>query len=227
MANEVILVMVRTDIRPEIEAAWNEWYDSRHIPDRLKIPGFLSARRYVAVEGEPKYVSVYDLASTGVLASDPYLKLRDEEYASPPESFERITGQLPNISRGLYRQIFPEPGTYRMPETDFLFVVGFDVPALAVDEFNAWYNTEHIPGLLKVPGFASARRFMAVEEKMPERAGKIKTEPRFIALYDLKSADAIHSEAFAKVVETPWTQRMRTLGQRRVRFLGWRIYPKG
>ncbi len=226
MSREGILMMVRMDILPEVEADWNRWYDTRHIPDRLNIPGFISARRFVAIEGAPKYWSVYDLESVEVLASEPYLQLRDQEYSRPPDSFELITGKLPNISRGLYRQIYPEPGEYQVPDTEFLFAVGFDVPPERQEEFNAWYNTEHIPTLLRVPEFVTARRFVAEERQMPARAGKIKTTPQYVALYDLESEAAIRNESFGKAINTPWTVRIRSVASRRFRFLGRRIYPK-
>ena len=226
MKREGTLMMVRMDILPEIEEDWNRWYETRHIPDRLKIPGFLSARRFVAIEGEPKYWSVYDLASVEVLASEPYLQLRDQEYSRGADSFELITGRLPNISRGLYRQIYPEPDEYQAPGTEFLFAVGFDAPPERQEEFNAWYDTEHIPALLRVPGFITARRFIAEERPMPARAGKIKTVPQYVALYDLENEAVIRQEAFGKATNSPWALRIRSLASRRFRMLGRRIYPQ-
>ena len=40
------------------------------------------------------------------------------------------------------------------------------------DEYNDWYDNEHIPEFLKVPGFAAAQRFVAVpwmNGELPER----------------------------------------------------------
>ena len=31
------------------------------------------------------------------------------------------------------------------------------------EEFNAWYNTDHLPALLKLPGFLDAARYVAVK----------------------------------------------------------------
>jgi hypothetical protein len=41
----------------------------------MAVPGFLTARRFRAIEGGPKYLAVYDLESPEVLASEPYLRL--------------------------------------------------------------------------------------------------------------------------------------------------------
>jgi len=71
------LLAVWTDIAPEAEREFNEWYDSEHIPQLLGVPGFLSGRRYQAVEGEPKYLALYDLSDAEVLKSDAFRQVRE------------------------------------------------------------------------------------------------------------------------------------------------------
>lgn len=44
------LVMVWADIDPEFASGFNRWHDEEHLPQRLQIPGFLSARRYRAAD---------------------------------------------------------------------------------------------------------------------------------------------------------------------------------
>ena len=67
------LLMVWTDIDPEFEAEFNRWYDDEQIPRLLQVPGFLSAGRYSAVKGGPKYLAVYELEDHDVLRSSAYL----------------------------------------------------------------------------------------------------------------------------------------------------------
>ena len=67
------LLMVWTDIDPEFEAEFNHWYDEEHLPRLLEVPGFLSAGRYVAVKGAPKYLAMYELEDHNVLRSTAYL----------------------------------------------------------------------------------------------------------------------------------------------------------
>jgi len=226
MINEGIMVMVRTDILPNIETDWNTWYDTRHIPDRLNIPGFISARRFVAVEGAPKYLTVYDLTSVDVLASEAYLTLRDKEYSQPPDSYELITGKLPNFYRGLYKQIYPEQIEYHVPNTETILAAGYDVPTNKEEEFNVWYNTDHIPALLRVPGIVTARRFLAVETQLPPRAGRIKSSPKYVMLCDLESRDVLYSEAFLREANSPWSRMVRRWSSQAFRIEGRRIYPR-
>ena len=70
MANGLLLFM--TDIDPAHEDEFNRWYEEEHHAERMTIPGFLSARRFQAVEGTPKYLAIYDLESPDVLQSAPY-----------------------------------------------------------------------------------------------------------------------------------------------------------
>jgi hypothetical protein len=58
-----------------MEEEFNAWYDSEHVPERLSIQGFRSARRWVAgaAPGEGKYLATYELDSPGVLMTPEYL----------------------------------------------------------------------------------------------------------------------------------------------------------
>jgi hypothetical protein len=56
------------------ERDFNQWYDKEHIIERVSIPGFLEARRYVAVAAEPKYLNFYTTETLDVLRSPAYLQ---------------------------------------------------------------------------------------------------------------------------------------------------------
>jgi hypothetical protein len=92
MAAARYLFTASMDIDPDKEALFNEVYDREHIPLILKVPGVVSARRYVSepltmvmggekktivAEGEPRYSAVYELESPAVLTSDAWAKAVD------------------------------------------------------------------------------------------------------------------------------------------------------
>jgi len=58
-----------------MEEEFNAWYDSEHLPERLAIPGFRSARRWSAdcAPAEGKYRATYELDSPAVLQSPAYI----------------------------------------------------------------------------------------------------------------------------------------------------------
>ena len=65
-------LLVTMEPPPALEEEFNDWYDTEHIPERARIPGFESAMRFVCVSGWPKYLAFYDLEASGVLESDAY-----------------------------------------------------------------------------------------------------------------------------------------------------------
>lgn len=73
MAKGRALLIVRSQVVPEREDEYNRWYNEVHLRDMMKVPGVLSARRYVALLDEPKYAAVYELESEEVFKSEPYL----------------------------------------------------------------------------------------------------------------------------------------------------------
>ena len=88
---------------PALEEEFNAWYDTEHIPERLSVPGFETALRYVCTDGAPRYLAMYDLASPGVLDSPAYLKVGFDN-ASPWT--KRVTSRV-RIYRSFGFQIYP------------------------------------------------------------------------------------------------------------------------
>ncbi len=79
-----------------------------------------------------------------------------------------------------------------------LLMVWADVPADQEDEFNRWYNEEHLPERMAIPGFLSGARYEAV-----------KGGPKHLAYYELESAAVLETPAYKKVQANPteWTKR--------------------
>ena len=51
-------------------------------------------------------------------------------------------------------------------------------------EYNKWYNEQHIPDVLNVPGFVAAQRFRLADAQMGD------TNPhRYLALYEIETDD--------------------------------------
>lgn len=124
-----LLLMVWTDLAPEAdETAFNEWYHREHIPDRVRgIPGFLAGRRFAALEGGPKYLTLYELGEEGVLTSPAYLKLRSE----PDENSRKFIPHFRNVLRSISQPVVE----YGVGEGSFIsfaaFGPGGDLAALA------------------------------------------------------------------------------------------------
>src|SRR5262245_61530232 len=88
---------------PALEEEFNAWYDTEHIPERLSVPGFETALRYVCTDGSPRYLAMYDLASADVLKSPPYLKVG---FGNASPWTKRVTSRVRSY-RSFGDQIYP------------------------------------------------------------------------------------------------------------------------
>jgi len=188
-----------TEPPPQMEEEFNAWYDTEHLPERLAIPGFSSARRWIdpeAAAGTGKYLATYELDSPQVLQTPAYLAHVGDNFT--PWS-KRCLSRCVLFRRWAALQILPGDAPPD-PAARALFLACGDVTAEHEAEFNKWYDTEHIPLLAAVPGVLRARRFF-------DPAGK----PRYIALYELADAQVPRSAPWQAALNTPWAKRIDTL----------------
>jgi len=95
------LLLTLTEPPAGMVEEFNAWYDEEHLPERLAIPGFRSARRWVAGS---TYLATYELDSPEVLSSPPYL-LR---YQNQTPWSRRCLGKCVTFKRWACEQL--EPG---------------------------------------------------------------------------------------------------------------------
>jgi hypothetical protein len=94
------VLLVQNDVAAGCEEEFNRWYQGQHVPERLAVPGFRSARRYRAVDDGPAYMAVYECDSIEVLASSVYR----ERLANPTEWTVKIMPGFRNMLRSACRQ---------------------------------------------------------------------------------------------------------------------------
>jgi hypothetical protein len=92
-----LLLVVHTDVDPAHEDEFNTWYNDDHVPALIGQPGFIRARRYVAVEGQPKYLAIYEFEREENRKTPEYQKVR----GTGP-----VTPHVRNMSIAVFRQIF-------------------------------------------------------------------------------------------------------------------------
>ena len=195
------LLMLWTDVDAEHEAEFNRWYDEEHVPRIMEVPGFLSAGRYVALRGGPRYLAMYELEDVGVLRTAAFLD--DLRFKPSPRRTRASGGHVGrNYILNGYRQIFPartDPIELTMGPSPFLQMGRIDIPAHMEEEFNDWYNTCYIPGYLAVPGVIRARRYLVVDG-----------QPRYLTVYEFENPGVPDSAAWQRARESnPWNARIR------------------
>ena len=100
-----VLQMGRIDVSNAVEEEFNDWYNTVYIPGYLTVPGCINARRYVAVEGQPKYLTLYEFENTGVPESEAWNRVRD---SNPWTRRVRPYLRHDEGSPGVYRRIYPK-----------------------------------------------------------------------------------------------------------------------
>ncbi len=81
------------------EAEFNRWYDREHLEERVAIPGFLEARRYVAHDGNPKYLSLYSTETFEVLNSPAYRAALANQTAWSKANIARFRDMIRGVAR--------------------------------------------------------------------------------------------------------------------------------
>lgn len=80
-----------------------------------------------------------------------------------------------------------------------LFMVWVDMPADKEEDFNRWYNEEHIQELLAIPGVLNAARYVAVSGS-----------PKYLACYELETPEIRDTPEYRVHLDHPtdWSQRV-------------------
>ncbi len=96
----------------------------------------------------------------------------------------------------------------------FLLIASMDIELEKEDLFNEVYDTEHIPGILKVPGVMSVERLKSQPLKM-HFGGKLQEidvsgEPTYTAIYQIERPEVLASKAWGEAVEAGrWPTEVR------------------
>jgi hypothetical protein len=98
-----------------------------------------------------------------------------------------------------------------------LVLVCFDYSKAQVDEFNDWYDTEHIPERERTRVMLKAQRWLC------------RDNPRIsVAAYDLKNVECLRGPEYLAITgdnQSPWSKRMIGMCKQLLRFEGRQIYP--
>jgi len=77
----------------------DDWHTHEHFPERVGIPGFLRASRWVATGDGPRYLVVYEVENVEVLSDAPYL----ERLNNPTPWTSRMMPNFRGMTRGFCR----------------------------------------------------------------------------------------------------------------------------
>jgi hypothetical protein len=176
------------------EDEFHDWYDTEHLPERQRVPGFLVCQRWIGMPDRKISVATYDLDSVAVLKSPPYLAIGGENLS--PWS-KRVIGRVERLLCFEGDQILP--GDELPPDkAGGLLLNAMNVAPEFEAEFNEWYDREHIPALSAVPGVLRARRFRGSSG-----------DRQYVALYHLAAPEVQESAEWKTARESEWTDRLK------------------
>ncbi len=195
------------------EGEFHDWYDTEHLPERVRIPGFLTGRRWIGADNPKVSLVPYDLSDVTVLDGPAYRAIGGENLS--PWS-KRIVAKVGRILRFEGEQMATSDAV-APAGAGGLLLVGMTPGAAKEAAFNAWYDNEHVPALAAVPGVLSARRF-----RSREQGGT-----KYVALYHLRAPGVVESAEWKHAsASTPMPQDVRDTITDRVRLVC-RGYERG
>jgi len=176
------------------EDEFHDWYDTEHLPERVRVPGFLVCQRWIGTRDRKISVATYDLDGVAVLTSPAYQAIGGQNLS--PWS-KRVTAQVERLMRFEGDQILP--GDQLPPDkAEGLLLNAMNIAPELEAEFNEWYDKEHIPALSAVPGVLCARRFRGTSGNR-----------KYVALYHLATPEVQESAEWKQARQSDWTSRLQ------------------
>ena len=141
-------MLLSFDIDPEAIDEHDQWHTHEHLPERLSIPGFRRGTRWVATEGKPRYMVLYEVESLHVLASEAYLARLN----NPTPWAIRMMPHYRGMRRGLCAVV----GSFGLGQGSVAALVRFTAEEARATELQQWLLQEVLPACPQLPGLPSA-----------------------------------------------------------------------
>jgi hypothetical protein len=141
-------MLLSFDVAVDWIAEHDHWHTFEHLPERLSIPGFLRGTRWVAVEGRPRYMVLYEVESLATLTSPAYL----QRLNAPTPWTSRMMAHYREMNRGLCSVV----SSTGFGLGGLASLVKFTPGHGTAESLYTWLDTEMLPGLPSRPGLGSA-----------------------------------------------------------------------
>ncbi len=190
------LITVRLHTAAQYDEEFNDWYNLEHVPQVTALPGFVRTRRYFCDSADIRYLAWYETTDENVESGAHFHSIVND----PTPWSLRMRKLYGNNRERMNFKLMCDVGQAPIADAPWMYIVHTDIPDHIVDEYNAWYDKEHLPRCAGIPGVLRARRYMAT-------AGN----PKYLTAYELSGADVWESPAALAARKTPWTEKMRSL----------------
>lgn len=208
------LLLVFAEPGAVTEAEFADWYDNEHVPLRLPIPAFNTWTRYKAADGKtPAWAAAYDLESYDATLTAPYTTLAETR----SEREKRVLRDMDVLERRTYEAY---AGNSKLTAPSALFdptrparfasIASVAVDEADEDEFNRWYDEEHIPAIGTIPGWVRSRRFVLKDWSRGGVKGAEDKKPvmKWLAIHEYAHTEGVDAEETRAIFDTPWTKKV-------------------
>jgi hypothetical protein len=188
-----LIRIVRVDVDPQNEVEFNRWYNEEHEPLLRKVPGVIATYKGKNLgEKGQRYFFLYFHKNMEVQKSDTYREASATKWAKEVRPF------LKNFDGRNYEVIVPGPLASNLKKGNIIRTVEVNVGPEQEQDFNDWYNKEHIPTLAKVPGVMNIWRAVNLGEK----------GQKYLTVYFQESMSVQQREDYKKASQTDWLKKL-------------------
>lgn len=171
---------------------FDAWYNTEHIPERLRIKGFINAVRWVGADNPRISLAIYDLESLDVLTKPEYRAVSPENFS--PWSKRILLGKCERLCR--FNCVQTAPGDQvAPPEGTGLFLFATNTAPAVDAAFVRWFEGEHLTRTAAIPGVLCARAF-----RTPGNAPGSSSH-RYVATFHTATPEVCGSEAWTAAWE--------------------------
>jgi hypothetical protein len=196
------LITVRLDVSPGHDAEFNDWCRLEYAPQLTALPGFVCTRRYFCESADIRYLAWHETADESVEAAADFQHI----VANPTPWSQRMRTLYGYKCQRMSFRLMCETGQTDFTDAPWMYIVHTDIPDHIVDEYNAWYDREHLPRCAAIPGVLRARRYMSTGI-----LGGTSDGPKYLTAYEMTGPDVWESPAALQARRTQWTEKMRSL----------------
>lgn len=230
MAPGILYVTMHTEAALS-PAAFHDWYNNEHGPNRLRLPFIPNGFRYRASDlssepasvTHPEWMAVYDVTDMSEMPKPAYQRLRGPEVETERERGVRknvkINRKLFDLIEGSERksksfEILEEPGNEGKGN---VMVAVWVVPKKGrTADLHEFYEKEHVELLSKIPGWRRTRRYETSTEQ------PVEGEKEHLTLVEFAPENGLDGPESRAAQSTPWMQKLlaEVVEKREIRVYG-------
>ena len=166
-------MLLSFDVDVEAIEEHDRWHTHEHLPERLSIPGFHRGTRWIATEGGPRYMVLYEVESLATLASEAYLARLNK-----PTPW--TTRMMPHY-RGMIRGLCAVVGSFGFGQGGAAALVRFASEESGAAQLDRWLLEEALPAVPRMPGLGSAHLLRGAQTAAMTNEQRIRGADRGVA----------------------------------------------